>query len=94
MGDSQDRRAAEIQDSIRQILYRDWDPVSVCDVGAECEYDSYISGVYRILATLRSEGALIDFFKTIESDLLSLDAATQGRLRRVVRKLLALDVKL
>jgi hypothetical protein len=94
MVDSRDKRAAEIQASIRQILYRDWDPIGVCDVGPEDEYDSYIGGVYRILATSRSEDALIDFLSKIESDLMSSDPASRGPLRRVVKKLLALDVKL
>jgi len=94
MVDSRDRRAEDIQDSIRQILYRDWDPIGVCDVGPECEYDSYIGAVYRILATSRSEEALIDFLSKIESDLMSFDSASQGRLRRLVQKLLALNVKL
>lgn len=94
MTDSQDRRAAEIQNSIRQILYRDWDPIGVCDVGPECEYDSYIGGVYRILATSRSEEALVEFLSKIESDLSCFDPASRGRLYRVVQTLLALDVKL
>lgn len=95
MADSREKRAAEIQDAIRQILYRDWDPIGVCGAAPEDEYDSYIGGVYRILATSRSEQALIEFLSKVESDLLaSSDPASRGRLRSVVKKLLALDVKL
>ena len=40
--------AAEIQDSIRQILFRDWDPIGVSndDEWPDDEYDSYIAPVY------------------------------------------------
>jgi hypothetical protein len=54
MTQSKEKRAAEIQDAIRQVLYRDWDPIGVCGVAPEDEYDSYIGGVYRILSTSRS----------------------------------------
>src|SRR5437773_9776236 len=69
MSESREKRAAEIQDAIRQILYRDWDPIGVSGAAPDDEYDSYIGGVYRILASSRSEEALIQFLSGAVEDL-------------------------
>jgi len=94
MSHSRETRAAEIQDAIRQILYRDWDPIGVCGAAPEDEYDSYIGGVYRILSTSRSEEALIRFLAGAFHDLLCSPESAPERLRPVARKLLDLDVRL
>ena len=49
------KRAIEIHDAIRRVLYQEWDAIGVSSVGRDDEYDSYIAGVYRILATSWSE---------------------------------------
>ena len=59
MTDSRKSRAAEIQDSIRQVLYNDWHPIPVADLSRD-EYDSFIAPVYRILVLSRSEQELIE----------------------------------
>ena len=65
MADSKEKRAAEIQDSIRQILYHEWDPIGVAGSAPEDEYDSYIAPVYRILIRSRSEQELVEYlFRT------------------------------
>ncbi len=89
MAESKEKRGAEIQDAIRQILYRDWDPTGVCGAAPEDEYDSYIGGVYRILSSSRSEDALIEFLAVHGSQ-----ESAPERLRSVAQKLLALDVRL
>jgi hypothetical protein len=94
MADSREKRATEIQDAIRQILYRDWDPVGVCGAAPEDEYDSYIGGVYQILASSRSEEALIQFLAGAVEDILGAPESAPERLRSVTQKLIALDVRL
>jgi hypothetical protein len=86
MADPRDKRAAEIQDSIRQILYHDWNPIGFAGLLPEDEYDSYIGPVYRILAGSRSEAELIDFLRW--------PPVSDEKLQTVARKLLALNVKL
>ena len=88
------RGAAEIQDAIRQILYRDWDPTRVCGAAPEDEYDSYIGGVYRILSSSRSEDALIEFLAGAVEGVHGSQESAPERLRSVAQKLLALDVRL
>ena len=68
IANSKEKRVAEIQDSIRQILYREWDPIGVSGSAPEDEYDSYIGPVYRILSGSRSEQELIDFLFRTERD--------------------------
>lgn len=51
--DARNRRAREIQEDIRTVLLRDWNPIGF-DVPSD-EYDAYIGGVYRLL----SDGAPI-----------------------------------
>jgi len=94
MSESREKRAAEIQDAIRQILYRDWDPIGVSGAAPDDEYDSYIGGVYRILASSRSEEALIQFLSGAVEDLVGSQESAPEDLRLVARKLLALDVRL
>jgi hypothetical protein len=94
MAKSRETRAAEIQDAIRQILYRDWDPIGVSGAAPEDEYDSYIGGVYRILSTSRSEEALIQYLTESFEDMRGAQESAPERLRPVARKLLAVDVRL
>jgi len=58
------------------------------------EYDSYIAGVYRILAGSRSEEELAEFLYTTEREVIGLSVESLEKLRPVARKLLALDVTL
>ena len=94
MSDPKSRRAAEIQESIRQILRRDWDPIGLGDVLPEDEYDSYIAPVYRILAGSRSELELVDLLFRTERDAIGVSCESAEQLRPIARRLLQLDVKL
>ena len=93
MTDSKEKRAAEIQDSIRQILYHDWNPIGVSDL-PEDEYDSYIAPVYRVLVGSRSEQELIDCLFRLERDAIGMSSESPEQLRPVARRLLGLDVRL
>jgi hypothetical protein len=89
------QRASEIQDSIRRVLFRDWDPIGANDnPKLSDEYDAYVAPVYRILVGSRSEEELIAFLQKTEHDQIGLKSAPAEQLRGVARRLLALDVKL
>jgi len=91
----QSKKAAQIQDSIRQVLFRDWDPIGVNDnPNLADEYDNYLAPVYRILTGSRSEEELVQFFFRTESETIGLSTDSTERLRPMARKLLELDVKL
>ncbi len=88
-------RAGQIEESIRQVLLHDWDPIGVRDVPeAQHEYDSYVGGVYRLLVSGASEQQVADHLWRIETDAMGLSALDRARFAPVARKLRALDVKL
>jgi hypothetical protein len=89
------RRAKAIQESIRQILLRDWDPIGVNDVpDTQDEYDSYVGGVYRLLALHCSAEQMINHLAKIESQTMELGVANREHLMRIANQLIALDVSL
>ena len=95
MGKSREQRAVKIQGLIRQVLFKDWDPIGVrSDPTLSDEYDSYIAPVYRILAGSRSEDDLINLLYRMERDEIGTACESPEQLRTVARKLLALDVTL
>jgi len=62
-----EKRAAEIQDSIRVILLREWDPIGIKDEPqAQDEYDSYVGRVYCLLSSKSSEDQVVDCLDRIE----------------------------
>jgi hypothetical protein len=95
MGKKREQRAAEIQDLIRQVLLRDWNPIGVNnDPELADEYDSYIAPVYRILVGSRSEHDLIDLLYRAERDQIGTACESPEQLRTVAQTLMALDVTL
>jgi hypothetical protein len=94
MTDSREKRAAEIQDSIRQILYHEWDPIGVSGLAPGDEYDSYIAPVYRVLVGSRSEDELVALLHRTESEIIGTACESREQLRPVARRLLSLDVRL
>jgi hypothetical protein len=94
MTDSQEKRAAKIQNSIRQVLYHEWDPIGISGTAPEDEYDSYIGPVYRILSGNRSEQELIEFLFHSERDTIGVSCDSSEHLRPIARRLLELNVNL
>ena len=94
MTDSRESRAAKIQDSIRQILRHDWNPIGFGDVLPEGEYDNYIAPVYRILTGSRSEQELIEYLFRTERDAIGVSCESPEQSRPIARRLLELDVRL
>ena len=91
----QTQRARAIQESIRQVLLRNWDPIGVNDVPeAQDEYDSYVGGVYRMLASGCSEDEIVEHLWKIESQTMGLLAANRESLRPVATKLMNLNISL
>jgi hypothetical protein len=88
------KRAAEIQNALRQILYREWDPLGIAGEWPEDEYDAYIGGVYRILATSRSGEELITYLQEVVQNQMGLRTGERETLRQIAQRLLAVDIKL
>ena len=88
------RRVKEIQERIRQVLLHEWDPIGVSDIlEAQDEYDSYVGGIYRLLASGASEYQLTERLHNLETESMGLPG-NQERLKRVAGKLAELNVSL
>jgi hypothetical protein len=86
------RKAVETQEKIRQILLHEWDPIGVSDVPeAHDEYDSYVGGIYRLLASGASEYQVIERLYQLETVSMGLDGGRE-RLGEVAKRLIELDV--
>jgi len=91
----QTQRARDIQESIKQVLWHDWDPIGVNDVPeAQNEYVSYVGGVYRMLASGSSADEIVEYLWKIESHTMGLVAANRERLRPIATRLMELDILL
>ena len=67
------RRAKSIQDAIREVLLREWDPIGVADVPqAQDEYDSYIHQIYAMLIRREQKRKLVDFLWWAETENMGL----------------------
>jgi hypothetical protein len=86
------RRAKEIQERIRQVLLHEWDPIGVSDIpAAHDEYDSYVGGIYRLLASGASEYQIIERLHNLETVSMGLNGNREG-LKDVAAKLAKLNV--
>jgi hypothetical protein len=84
----------EILAAIRRVLYREWDPLDICDVGPEDRYDNYISGIYRLLATRPTRDEITQELKRLQVALIGPDYSKEKRLHAVSDALLAINVRL
>jgi hypothetical protein len=88
-------RAREIQAAIGDILLQHWDPIGVRDVPeAQDEYDSYVGGVYRLLATGASAEVVAQHLCDVERDRIGFDQAQPADLLSVAERLCRLNVRL
>jgi hypothetical protein len=91
---SREERAREIQSQIREILLRDWDPIGVKEEArAQDEYDGYIGGVYRLLASGASSRSVAEHLARVEAEQMGFGAPAD-KLMDVATRLCALDVNL
>jgi|SRR5690242_3248274 len=87
------QRAKEIQDQIRSILVRDWNPIGVDDIPAD-EYDGYIGGIYRLLCSDASVEDIARHLHKIAMSSMGLSSGGPEDHHDVAKKLRTLDVRL
>jgi len=91
---SREERARQIQSQIREILWRDWDPIAVREEPrAQDEYNGYVGGVYRLLAAGASPRSVAEHLARVEGEQMGLGAPAD-KLIDVATKLCTLDVQL
>jgi len=88
------QRAREIQRQIGAILLRSWDPIGISDEpGASDEYEAYVGGVYRLLASAASASHIAEHLARIEAEQLGFPNTDPQRLIPVAEELRRLDVQ-
>ena len=92
---SKEERAREIQHSIAEVLLRNWDPIGVRDhPQAQDEYDPYVGGVYRLIASGATARELAEHLARVEAEQLGFQDTDPKMLIPVAEKLLKLNVRL
>src|SRR5882762_7870463 len=92
---SREERAKEVQRWISDVLQRHWDPIGVSDnPAAQREYDAYVAGVYRLIATGASPRELAEHLVRVETERLGYQDTDPKMLITVAKKLLKLNVRL
>jgi hypothetical protein len=93
--DPKSLHARDIMNEIHDVMWLDWDPIGVRELGGpEDEYDSYIGGAYRLLAQGENADALVDYLYQIETDAMGGALRDKNLLRPVAEKLLKINVTL
>ncbi len=88
-------KVKEIQETIRQVLLHEWDPIDISDIPeAQDEYDSYVGGIYRLLASGASEYQVIGRLYNIETVSMGFSPGNREGLKDVAEKLVKLNVSL
>ncbi len=87
--------AKEIQDGIQRILLNEWDPIEVRGIPeAKGEYDDYVGGVYRLLATGASPQKVAEHLAEVELTTMGLPRRAIESVLPVAEELCRLDVRL
>ena len=94
MSDQRDLHGRAILAAIRKVLYREWDPLDVCDVGPEDTYDNQIGRIYRLLVKVPTREAIAQELKKIQLELIGPDYSKEKRLYSIADMLMAIDIKL
>jgi len=94
-GRAKRERAREIQGAIADVLLKEWDPIGLSDE-PECqdEYDFYVGGVYRVLASGASPEKVAEHLWSLEKEEMGLHRPGPQGLLRVAEKLCALNVQM
>jgi hypothetical protein len=84
-------RRRRLRAAIHDVLIRHWDPLGVgANPDAQDEYDSYISGIERLLRRGSDSVKLAAHLNRLEAESMGLSRHDEGRHRRAARRLLEL----
>jgi hypothetical protein len=92
---SREEQAREIQRRIGEVLLRHWDPIGIADVPeAQDEYEEYVGGVYRLLASGASARQIAEHLVDIEARQLGFKDTKPDMLIPLAERLKRLDIRL
>lgn len=83
-------RARGLQQKVKEILLREWDPIGVLDIPeAQDEYDGYVPSIYSMLISRKPLNEVFDYLLWAEEEHMGLTADKQ-RTQSIAEKLIAL----
>lgn len=91
--DERQRRSRGIHEKIGRNLYEDWDPLGLRGVAPSDEYDRYVGGVYRLLASGANCEEVAEHLTELERGPFGHSEATAVRNLGAARKLCHLGVR-
>ena len=62
-------------DTIRRILWEEWDPIGVNDIAPDDEYDSYASRVYAMIGEGCGEAEIAEYLRWAAAENMGLGGA-------------------
>lgn len=87
------KRADAVMDSIRKILFNDWDPIGINDSAPEDEYDAYIGVIYRSLSSGATEADIAEDLRKLELEQIG-SATSPAHRYSVANKLKQINVSI
>jgi len=85
--------AIGVQQKIREVLFNEWDPIGVNDYAPSDEYDAYIGGIYRLLASGTDSEILATHLRKLEIEQMQCPTTPEHR-KMIAQRLLGLDISL
>jgi hypothetical protein len=83
-----------LMEEIQKILLKEWDPIGIQDIPeAQDEYDSYVSDVYKLIQSKRTESEVFDYLWGIETEHMGL-SGDKKHTQTIAHKLFKLSVPL
>lgn len=83
-----------LMEEIQKILLKEWDPIGIQDIPeAQDEYDSYISDIYKLIHSKKTESEVFDYLWEIETDHMGL-SGDKKHTQTIAHKLFKLSAPL
>ena len=83
-----------LMEEIQKILLKEWDPIGIQDIPeAQDEYDSYVSDVYKLIQSKRTESEVFDYLWGIETEHMGL-SGDKKHTQTIAHKLFKLSISL
>jgi phosphatidylglycerophosphatase C len=87
-----DDRSRSLRLAISHILFEEWDPLEIGDLAPRDEYDSYVGGVFRLVASGAPPARVAEHLAEIERSAMGLGDASADANLCVAEKLCSLGV--
>ncbi len=66
-------------EAIRNILFKEWDPIGVSEINeAKDEYDSYVGPIYKMLIARKSKNEIFGYLWWLETEHMGLTGDRQA----------------